>query len=338
MDNCLAMRTTPFQAIFNQMVRLHGRDPRKEIPSDMRDAIVDHINDRVRTIWQGWRWPEWEITEERAFRQVWNAAHQYMRVNPGTGQPDEVFYLGSGFVTASGSFGANFGYYRVIASAANDPPIGTVPTNPAYFAALSPVDTFIEYDQPCKRAIGIVRGIYSRNPRSPTCHSDGGLRYTPSEKGVDVCCSGNPTVFLTHTLPCPSYTMTPYVVGKTYVRGNVVFDPSTGECFQAFMSTILVPSDTSAWNWVPFLDVWSDYCSKGAFADSLMEFDQGGNGELQAKMVLNQYWNQQADDSLQAEVDALTTQGQKLQWNFCRKTSCVCESESWSGATLVTIS
>jgi hypothetical protein len=311
------MRTTPFKTVFDKVVRLHGRDPRQPISSDL--ANVDHINDRVATICQGWLWPEWVVTEERAFRPVWGSTEQYLKASLTDGLPDEVFYLGAAYV-ANGDFGTGYGYYRVKSGAMIDPPVGTVPTNATYWEVLDPVDSFIAYDQRDRRAIGMVLDVFGANPRVPTGSNSGRRKFMPSERGIDVP-GGGTTVFITQKMPVPAYTMTPYVVGKTYARADVVFDPSTGNCFQAVRSTSIAPVDvttTDDWNLVPFLAVWQDYVTKGAFADSLMEFDQGGNGELQAKMVLNQYWNQQADDALQQEVDALTVQGQRLTWNFCR--------------------
>jgi hypothetical protein len=311
------MRTIPFKQIFDKVIRLHGRNPRTAINSDIADALVEHINNRVSTICSLWLWPEWVITEERAFRPVWNSTEAYLKVSTTDALPDEVFYLGAAYVVG-GEFGTGYGYYRVKSTAPADPPIGTVPTNTTYWEAISPVDSFIAYDQRDRRALGQVLAVNSRNPRVPTGSNGGRRKFTPSEKGIDVP-GGGASVFVTHKMPCPSYTLTPYVVGKTYTRSNTVFDPATGECYQAIDTTTAAVTDSSHWNWIPFLDVWSDYVSKGAFADSLMEFDQGGNGDLQAKMVLAQYWNQAADDAFQQEVDSLSVQGQRLKWNFCNR-------------------
>lgn len=330
------MRTTKFRDVFNRVVRQHGRDPRKDVPSDMRDALVDHINERVGSIWAGWRWPEWELTEERAFRQIWDNDQQYYRVNPSDNRADEVFYLGAGYVTGDDELGTGYGYYRVRASSLTDPVIGNVPTNTLYWEAIDPVDAYIAYDQAYRRSIGIVRGIYSGNPRLRSS-SSGGLNYMPSANGIDICCSGVPTVFVTHTLPCPEYTMMPWITGKTYVRADVVFDLETGECYQAMTTTTNVVTNTDDWNWVPFLTSWFSYVTYGAFADSMLEFDQGGNTELQAKVMLAQAAETKADDALQAEVDTLVTQGQTLRYNFCKSHSCWRESEQWAPTTLVRI-
>src|SRR4030095_5280321 len=108
-------------------------------------ALVGHINERVRKICKAWRGPEWELTEERAFRQVWNSNHQYLRQSPVDGKPDEVFYIPTGM------------YYQVRKEAVADPPVGIPPTNTLYFLVLSYVDSFIAYDQGCRRSIGFVR-------------------------------------------------------------------------------------------------------------------------------------------------------------------------------------
>ena len=48
-------------------------DPRGDaVSSDAGLSISDNLNARVQTAWFLWEWPEWTITEERAFRQIWN--------------------------------------------------------------------------------------------------------------------------------------------------------------------------------------------------------------------------------------------------------------------------
>ena len=74
-------------------------------------------------------------------------------MNPLNGNPDAVLYL------------PNTTYYVVLQCALMDPPVGTLPTNTTYWQVLTPVDSYIEYDQPCKRSIGVVSGVYKEDPR-----------------------------------------------------------------------------------------------------------------------------------------------------------------------------
>lgn len=290
----------------------------------MRDAIVDHINDRVRTIWESWRWPEWERTEERAFRTVWNDTRQFVRADA-NGNPDELYYL------------PNQTYYRVTADAVSDPPVGTIPTDGNYFETLDPVDTFIEYDQTCRRSIGVMLGVWKQNPRVPTGSQRGGLHYMPSERGIDVRCPGLPTVWITYKKPVPEFTMIPYVEGRTYEKADIVFYVPTGECFQALIETSTVPTNTTYWRWIPFLDVWSKYVVNGTFSDSLMEFDQGGNDDLQAKAALSQYWGQKAETAFEAETDVLIQQGQVMKWDFGGMVNGWYRSLPWYGGDVISI-
>lgn len=335
------MRTLKFQSILDRVVRKLGRDANAMPSQDMSRSIVDHINDHVEALHQAWDWPEWTITEERAFRQIWNATVQYSRVSSLTGKPDEIFYLGTGFIPG-GEFGEDFGYYRVKSSEdiAIDPPVGTLPTNTSFFEVMEWVDAYVEYDQPRKRSIGRVTGVYGGNPRlnGCGCGTGGGVHFRASEKGIDVRCQGGPTVFVTYLMPLPQYTIIPYVVGKTYVRGDVVFDFTTGECFQSVAISTNPPSDSSVWRRIPFLQKWATIVVEEAFADCLLEFDQGGNQDLGAKSTLAAQAKERAILAYQARVDELTAQGQILKWGFCRK-KCDgwCESIPWTGGSVTTL-
>jgi hypothetical protein len=316
------MRTVPFKTVVDAVVRLHGIDPRGDVPSDLLNAVVDHANARVETALLAWDWQEWNRTEERAYRQTWNAATQFKRVN-GDGVPDEFFYI------------PNMTYYTVLSTAVSDPPIGTLPTNTTYFAVLDPIDTYLQYDQPCKRSIGQVLGIYSANPRTNCCNNGSCYKYHPSEFGVDICSGRGPTVFVWYQMPTPRYSMTPYLVGKTYNRGDVVFDPITGECYQALSTTTLAPA-SGPWNRVPFLQKWFNFVRFGAFADSLGEIDRSGTLDPNVQIAAGQNAEAKAMNALQQQIDSMVMQGQKLRWNFKGCGRYWCESLPWNGSGTVT--
>ena len=347
------MRTVTFQSVFDRVVRKLGRDPNAEIPQDAARAICDHINKRVDDIAPGWRWPEWELTEERAFRQIWNDTRQFAVVNS-NGVPDEVFYLGDGYVPGNvstgvgGAFGPNSGYYQAGGTMTGiDPPVGTLPTDTNYWTPMTNVEQYIEYDQPCRRSIGMVRGVYKQNPAiSNEIGNSGcqcahfGLWYYPMEKGIKVRGTGNPTVFITYTMPIPQYSIVPHVDGKTYSRGDITFDPTTGECFQALSSTSDPVNLISSWRRVPFLAKWATFVVEGAFSDALYEYDQGGNGELQAKAVLAERAETKAQEAFLKETDVLQAQGQKVQWRcfrYGRRYNGWCETLTWDGSAVSTI-
>ena len=64
------MRTRQFKDVFDEVVSLFGRDPQANISADMTRGLVRRINQRARVICQVWRWPQWELTEERALSEA----------------------------------------------------------------------------------------------------------------------------------------------------------------------------------------------------------------------------------------------------------------------------
>lgn len=315
----------PFKRVFDSVARLHGLNPKEQLGEDIANSLLEHINARVESIALGWQWPEWDVTEERAFRQVWADDRQFYRVNA-VGLPDEVFYI----PTTS--------YWKVDVDAPSDPVVGVPPSSTTDgWVELDPVDTYIEYNQVCKRAIGQVYGVYGTDPRISRCCNGSLLRYHPSEKGIDVCNPSGPTVFVLYQMPVPSYSMTPFVQGRTYVRGDVIIDLTIGECFQALDTTTLDPANAlTIWRHVPFLTKWYNFVRWGAFADSLGEMDQGQTFDPATRANAASNAENKASMALQQQVDSLVTQGQKLQWNFKRR-GFWCESQPWSGGSVTTL-
>lgn len=316
------MRTVPFQRVMDGIVRAIGLRP-QNVDFDVQTTLSDYANERVRQAAQSWIWPEWTITEERAFRPLWNATTQFFRVGD-NGQPDELFYI------------PNMTYYRVLSTAVTDPPIGTLPTDTTYFEALTQVEPYIAYDQDRRRSIGMVIGIYASDPRVNGCAR--GLYYSPGEKGISVRGSG-PTVFIYYSMPNPVYSTVSYAAGKIYSRGDVVIDPTTGECFQALSTTTALPADASFWKRVPFLEVWMPFVKNAAASDAESEPDPTSTDAAMAqmKMAIAGKLETKAFDYLQSEIDALVAQGQKLKYSFCRRHPVWWESQPWGGGTVTTL-
>jgi hypothetical protein len=138
-------------------------------------------------------------------------------------------------------------------------------------------------------------------------------------------------------MPVPVYSIVPYAAGRTYERGDVVFDPATGECYQAIITTVSTPGPTGDWRWVPFLNKWATYVVQGAFADCLSELDQGGNDDVQARLTLAARAEGKAMAALEARIDDLAAQGHVLKYSFCKKCDCWCESLPFTGGSVTTL-
>lgn len=278
--------------------------------SDMARTIAERATERVRKAWRLWPWPDLTITEERAFRTIWNSTRQF-RVVGENGKPDEVFYLGVNPDTADYT---SQGYYRVKANAPGDPPVGTAPTNTTYFEVFTLVDKFIALDQTCRRPIGEMIGVYKGNPRL-SCPEP--LSYVRSEKGIDVSryCSGW-SVFVKYLMKPEKFTMTPYIGSKMYVRNDLVYDFLTGECYVALVdSTGHEPTETSYWRRSQFPEFLQDYVKAGAYADGLKESDETATAEqVTVRRQTKADADAEANDALYREIDLLIAQGQKFSY------------------------
>jgi hypothetical protein len=293
------MRTVTFQSVYEAIVRRHGMDPLGDaVTHDTARAIAEHITDRVTTVWQMWDWADLTLTEERAYRQVWNSLTQYRRFGE-NGFPDEVYYLPAA------------AYYRVIGTAPADPPVGTVPNDPAHFEAMDPVTTFVDRDQPGMRPMGQVFGVYKSDPSlNGCCPTDICLRFRPSEKGVTICCGPPTTVFIQYLISPPQYTFVPYVTGgKTYVPGDTVFNAADGNCYTCIATNNnQAPPSPGFWALEPVPAIFSTYLKEGAYADSLAETFPT---EDQVRLSRAAAADARATANIEGMIDDLLEQGQK---------------------------
>jgi len=309
------MRTVPFFNVWKGVVERHGLDPEERIPYQTARAITRGINRRTRMAWRAWDWPDFSITEERAYRQVWNNSHQYYRSNPNTGLPDDVFFI------------PNATYYTVNTAATQDPPIGTPPVNlgppptfPSdpgnhpYFIATAPLDPYVSMDQICQRSIGRVIGIYKSNPRLDGFkHS--GITFRITENGIDLFQISGPTIFVKY-LPAPSkFTKIPWV-SRSYAIGELVFFDSTGETYLSIVANnTQTPTTVAAWRLMPMPEVLAPYVEAGAYADSMRESHPVDQPIAQSAQQAALLADQEAKDLLQFEIDVFMAMGQRHSYN-----------------------
>jgi hypothetical protein len=319
------MRILQFKEVYDAILSRHGLDPLGDrVNHDTARAIVRHVNKRVREAWRFWDFPQLSHTEERAFRSIWNSDRQLRRVGE-NGQPDEIFFIPSML------------YYRVKKSAPSDPPIGTLPTDSTYFENLSPVQTYISYEQTCRRTMGPVLGVYGSNPQLNGCDPYSlGLNFRPHEKGIYLCCSAGPTVFVHYMLPPPKFTMVPYIEGKSYQPRSRVFYTSTGECYRAIAPTTgQLPTDTTYWALEALPAMLEDFVVPAAYADCLRE--TWVEGEDQVRLARASLAEAEGIAALQGEVDLLLAQGQTHYYMRPYPMPCECVSQPWNGTTVTTL-
>lgn len=296
------MRTVPFYEVFKGVVSRHGLDPDGDkVPYYTARSIVRAINRRARLSWRAWNWPDFTITEERAYRTVWNSTKQFRRVGE-NGLPDELFYI------------PNVTYYVVRSDASADPPIGLAPNELAaadYYTALNPLDAFVSLDEVCKKSVSRVLGVYKDNPRANGFRHP--IHYELTEKGIDLFHVHGPTVFVRY-LPAPSkFTIVPWAQGKLYKQADLIFYAETGECYISLAdNNTQPPNDATSWRWMPMPEVISGYVEAGAYADSMRETPPAEQMQMQqVRMASSQAADQEAADLLQSEIDVYMAMGQR---------------------------
>lgn len=247
-------------------------------------------NRHLKNSWEMFDWPELNITEERAFRNIWNSTKQFLRSDAGTAA-GQLFYI------------PNMTYYDVRASAVIDPPVGTLPTNTTYFTPtdLTTFERYIAYQQTCQREIGELMGIYHSNPNLwRPCWNVPCISYKPNEKGIQVRTS-NPTVFVRYRVPPSVFTSEPWSQTSSYLKGHIVFWNSDGNCYKARQNVPPghIPSVTTYWSLVQLPDFLAQYVALKIAGNASEDVATRGAYDNEALLVLSR------------EVDKRIEQGQK---------------------------
>jgi hypothetical protein len=309
-------RTVTWKSVFEGILRRAGMDPRGDaVATDTGLSVCEAANGRVSRGWFLWEWPEWTITEERAFRQVWNDSRQFYLAG-GQGTPDEVFYIPN--VATHSLEGA--GYYRVLETAPGNPPLGTPPSNTTFWEKMDTVDTYVAYDQICRRRIGEVLDVYGNNPFVVGPQERRCLEHRPTENGIEICGAGGLlTVFVRYLTPAERFTTFPYIPSRAYLRGDIVYLAEQGECYQATqVTTNQDPAmATSYWRRCLFPEVLAQYVKAGTYADILKETDTSDERDpviLQIRGQNAARADAEAEEEIGRQINRLQAQGQTYQY------------------------
>lgn len=283
------MRTVNFKSdTINGVAHLLGIDPEQDLLRDHARAWVASINSAVRFAWAFWQWSEFEVTEERAFRQIYYGDVIY---SANSGEDSEVYFLDTEK------------YYRVIGS----PPIATAPTNLAYWEEITDLDYHIAYHQYGKEAIDRFISIDNVSPR--TSLSALAWKMSPSGYGIDVSRIAGPTVWVTYIPRSPKFATDLYSDTATYARGDVVLDLASGTCYRALTAnTAIALSNVDRWRIQPMPYVISEYVKYATAAEQC--------DDLQSRAV----FQDMADKKLYGEIDKLMAQGQTFFYSPSRQT------------------
>lgn len=261
-----------------------------DFSKDLARQYTAFGNRHLKNAYELFDWPELNLTEERAFRNIWNDSKQFYRVNTGT-DLGQLFYI------------PNMTYYDVVPTAGIDPPIGTLPTNTTYFTPtdLTTFERYIAYEQTCQRTIGELMGIYNGNPNLfYPCWNVPCINYKPNEKGIQVRTS-NPTVFVRYRTPPSVFTSEPWNANTTYQKGHKVYWNYDGNCYKARITVPAghVPSSSTYWSMIQLPDFLAQYVALKIAGNASEDVATKGSYDNEAILVLGR------------EIDKRIEQGQK---------------------------
>ncbi len=275
--------------VIHGMAAILGIDAELDLMRDHARLWCASVNSKVRHGWGFWPWPEFQVTEERAFRQIWHTDVDYQA---GQAENSEVYYIPTGL------------YYRAI----GNPPVGNLPTNdsdPVYWEAIAAadLDRHLAYEQYGKQDIDRVISIDSETPRT----ASSGIRWNiaPSGYGIDLGTEAGPTFWVTYVPRAPEFTTSTYDSTRLYARGDLVLDLTTGDCYRALRPGSGHAIDqASYWLRQQFPYVLSEYVKYAASSEHAED--------LQTRIALLDT----GMNSLRDEVDKLIAQGQRSRYRL----------------------
>jgi len=315
------LRVTRFKSVFDSVLRQLGFDPVGDaISHDTARAVTEQINTAVLYAWRYWEWPQLELLQERAYRTVWTNTLQFRKVGF-EGNPDEFYYgpiqLPPGAEDPGIPLPEERGYYRVKSTAPADPLPGTVPTDTVYFQKFDITDCYLALDQVNQTPIGEAIEIFRSDPRLTTAHDANRVLFQPTEREITVIDFAGPTVFLLFRIIPSEFTMVPYIPGKDYAVGNLVYNPVDGDCYRCMVAIPVAPGTLQPLDWVkvPFPASFAQYVTMAAFAACLGE-SRADKSQMDVQRAAAA--SQAADEAIAQEVDRLRAQGQHYRYKRWR--------------------
>ncbi len=251
--NGVQVRRVNFREALHVIARTAGMEPERNFPEGEANAMVDTINTRTRYAWDYYQWPEFQATEERAFRQKYNVGLTYLA-------GEEMYYISDGK------------YYRSLEEIPVDEPPDVSPDK---WEEIEILDRYLGYDQFTYQSVGEFVCVNDLNPR---LYRPAQLDYDtmPSGYGLDLTrYAALATVWVTYIPLPPEFTTEMWDSTASYIRGDLVFDDTTGECFRALRDSVGQPvTGASYWLMQQMPYVLSEYITSGDVSFLQKEVDK----------------------------------------------------------------
>ena len=279
------MRTVRFKSVLHGAAYKMGFDPyTPDLSDEQAMSLTEFINTTIREVWDHAHWPESILIEQRYYRDQWDAAVEY-------DIGDEVWHSSSEK------------YYSALTSNTNmDPAVETSDWEEAV-----DMRKYLPYSQTGKTDIDALIHAYQRDPRIITAPEE--LCVKKLADGYQFGRLAPDAVFIEYRARAPQFSSVEYSAGIQYAVGDVVYVPSTGECYKALIATEGMDPVTTLTDWaqVEFPYFASEVVKEYAYSYLLLE-----DGEAAKAKEIRSI----ADDMLtDREIIEFEQQGQQEQFS-----------------------
>ena len=276
------MKTVAYKSLRDGVITRMGIDAAQSLLPSQSAAIAEYLSSAAFTAWTFFDWPEIYLTEERTPNGAdfveggFTYEHDYI----GT-----VSYIGRALANSDYASPA-WRIKRITTTASGE--VQNIDTaidvawndrlTATYIESTANETTEIPYilfNQLGKTPIGEVLHIYDREPNG--LQNALSLKYLIAEDRVlitDSAYAGG-TVFVQFALPLPVFTSSDYSAGTAYTAGDLVYYPTTGDCYRALqVSTGILPTNGEYWLRQRAPHFLAEYLKSTAFAETLSEDGQ----------------------------------------------------------------
>jgi hypothetical protein len=260
------MRTVTFRSVLHGVATRLGLEPTANLERPQAQALAEYIQNKLEESWELIPWPEWTYAEERQFRNDYNAATSYVVGN-------EVYYE------------TENKYYICILNS-----LGNLPTDTTYWEEATELDRYIARDQSWEtRDIGMVWEVYQDDPKEFSRPRK--VEWWISTNGIQITTSALAKVWVWFGTHPPQFTANEWSSSTTYAIGDVVYYPSTGQCYMAVQAgSDHLPTLSTYWELQRFPYILAKHVKEAAYARALTEdeaFDKASIQEAIAEMSLS---------------------------------------------------
>lgn len=245
------MRTVPFKKVLHGAAWRRGLEPDVNLTTNQAGALTESINSAVREGLEKYNFPEFDRTERRAYRDAWDAGTAYVVDDEVYNEDDDTYYV------------------AILGGTNHQPPNATY-----WEEAGDDFMRYVELEQTGQTKIGQVWNLFKENPS--TSRTPGELGFDLSNHGIEPVVGAPNRVYVHFQLRPPEFTSTPWDSAATYEVDDLVYYPTTGECYIAILagSNKNPEIQTTYWRKVDFPYVLAEFAKLYAVADSLNEEGQ----------------------------------------------------------------